>query len=139
MKTAYLSLGSNVGDREKMLRSALAALETERLKVVRVSSIYETEPQNLKAQGWFLNLVAEIETSLFPKQLLARVQRVVKLLGMVNATPGFGDHPKVINGCSDLFVAVFGDAGKHARLAVGMGSLPGNISVEIEAIFQIGD
>ena len=64
-----------------MLRSALAALETERLKVVRVSSIYETEPQNLKAQGWFLNLVAEIETSLFPKQLLARVQRVEQELG----------------------------------------------------------
>ena len=68
---------------------------------------------------------------------LGRVRRVVKLLGMVNATPVFGDHPKVINGCSDLFVAVFGDAGKHARSAVGMGSLPGNITVEIEAILQV--
>ena len=68
---------------------------------------------------------------------LGRVRRVVKLLGMVNATPTFGDHPKVIDGCSDLFVGVFSDAGKHARSAVGMGSLPGNISVEIEAIFQI--
>ena len=68
---------------------------------------------------------------------LGRVRRVVKLLGMVNAVPTFGDHPKVINGCSDLFVKVFGDAGKHARSAVGMGSLPGNISVEIEAIFQV--
>ena len=68
---------------------------------------------------------------------LGRVRRVVKVLGMVNATPSFGDHPKVINGCSDLFVNVFGDAGKHARSAVGMGSLPGNMSVEIEAIFQV--
>lgn len=68
---------------------------------------------------------------------LGRVRQVVKVLGMVNAIPTFGDHPKVINGCSDLFVGVFGDAGKHARSAVGMGSLPGNMSVEIEAIFQV--
>ncbi len=68
---------------------------------------------------------------------LGRVRRVVKVLGMVNAIPTFGDQPKVINGCSDLFVAVFGDAGRHARSAVGMGSLPANISVEIEVIFQV--
>jgi len=83
-----------------------------------------------------LNLLAVAHMALGD---LARVQRVVKVLGMVNAIPTFGDHPKVINGCSDLFVEVFGDAGKHARSAVGMGSLPGNISVEIEAIFQIRD
>lgn len=70
---------------------------------------------------------------------LGRVRRVVKLLGMVNGTPEFMDHPKVINGASDLFVAVFGDAGRHARSAVGMGSLPGNITVEIEAILEIAD
>ena len=68
---------------------------------------------------------------------LGRVRRVVKVLGMVNGIPEFAEHPKVINGCSDLFVGVFGDAGKHARSAVGMGSLPGNISVEIEVIFQV--
>jgi HAE1 family hydrophobic/amphiphilic exporter-1 len=68
---------------------------------------------------------------------LGRVRRVVKVLGMVNGIPTFADHPKVINGCSDLFVNVFGDAGKHARSAVGMGSLPGNITVEIEVIFQV--
>jgi enamine deaminase RidA (YjgF/YER057c/UK114 family) len=62
---------------------------------------------------------------------------VIKVLGMVNATPEFGDHPKVINGCSDLFVAVLGDKGRHARSAVGMGSLPNGISVEIEAIIRI--
>ena len=58
----------------------------------------------------------------------------LKVLGMVNAAPDFGDHPKVINGCTDLFVEVFGDNGRPARSAVGMGSLPGDISVEIEAI-----
>jgi enamine deaminase RidA (YjgF/YER057c/UK114 family) len=67
---------------------------------------------------------------------LDRVE-VVKVLGMVNATPEFGDHPKVINGCSDLFVAVLGDRGRHARSAVGMGSLPGGITVEIEVIIRL--
>ncbi len=69
---------------------------------------------------------------------LDNVKRVVKLLGMVNGVPEFGDHPKVINGCSDLFVEVFGDRGRHARSAVGMGSLPNNITVEIEAIIEVG-
>ena len=69
---------------------------------------------------------------------LDRVKRVVKVLGMVNAEPDFHDQPKVINGCSDLFVEVFGDAGRHARSAVGMGSLPNGIPVEIEAIVEIG-
>jgi enamine deaminase RidA (YjgF/YER057c/UK114 family) len=65
------------------------------------------------------------------------VTRVVKVLGMVNAVSEFTDHPKVINGCSDLFVEVFGEQGRHARSAVGMGSLPFGISVEIEAIFEV--
>jgi enamine deaminase RidA (YjgF/YER057c/UK114 family) len=67
---------------------------------------------------------------------LGRVRRVVKLLGMVNSTPEFGKQPYVINGCSDLFVEVFGEIGRHARSAVGM-MLPGNITVEIEAIFEV--
>ena len=68
---------------------------------------------------------------------LGRVARVVKVLGMVNAVPDFTGHPHVINGASDLFVSVFGEAGRHARSAVGMGSLPGNITVEIEAILEV--
>lgn len=69
---------------------------------------------------------------------LDRVQRVVKVLGMVNCTPDFLDHPMVINGCSELFADVFGpENGIGARSAVGMGSLPGNIAVEIEAIFEL--
>ena len=67
---------------------------------------------------------------------LSRVEAVIKLLGMVNAEPDFGDHPKVINGCSDLLVEALGDAGRHARSAVGMGSLPSGIIVEIEAILM---
>ena len=68
---------------------------------------------------------------------LDRVERVVKVLSMVNGTPEFGDQPKVINGCSDLFVEAFGDKGRHARSAVGMGSLPSGIPVEIEAIVEV--
>ena len=69
---------------------------------------------------------------------LSRVE-VLKVLGMVNGVPDFADHPKVINGCSDLFVAVLGDRGRHARSAVGMGSLPNGISVEIEAVMRVHD
>jgi enamine deaminase RidA (YjgF/YER057c/UK114 family) len=68
---------------------------------------------------------------------LRRVKRIVKVVGFVNATPDFKDHPFVINGCSDLLVEVFGDAGKHARTAVGVASLPFGISVEIEATVEV--
>ncbi len=69
---------------------------------------------------------------------LDKVVRLVKVLGMVNSTTDYTDHPKVINGFSDLMVEVFEDAGRGARSAVGMGSLPGNIAVEVEAIFEVG-
>lgn len=70
---------------------------------------------------------------------LRKVKRVVKVLGMVNATPDFTDHPKVINGFSDLMVQVFGERGKHARAAVGMGSLPFGMTVEVEMVVEIED
>ncbi len=68
---------------------------------------------------------------------LARVKRIVRVFGMVNAPPGFGEQPEVINGASDLLVEVFGERGKHARAAVGMVSLPRNIAVEIEMVVEI--
>ncbi|GAB4138340.1 MAG: RidA family protein [Planctomycetaceae bacterium] len=68
---------------------------------------------------------------------LDRIARIVKVLGMVNAAPDFGRHPTVINGFSDLMVEIFGENGRAARSAVGMGSLPGNIAVEIEAILEL--
>ena len=67
---------------------------------------------------------------------LAKVE-VLKLLGMVNGVPEFGEQPKVINGCSDLLVEVLGERGRHARSAVGMGSLPHNMTVEIEAVMRV--
>ena len=81
-----------------------------------------------------LNLIAVMQAELGD---LDRVRRIVKVLGMVNGTPEFTDQPKVINGCSDLFVEIFGDRGRHARSAVGMGSLPNDITVEIECIVEV--
>lgn len=82
-KTAYLSLGSNVGEREKHLESAVSLLAGPRLRVLRVSPVYETEPRDLPGQDMFLNLVLEAETELFPRQLLARAQEVEQRLGRV--------------------------------------------------------
>ena len=82
-----------------------------------------------------LSLIAVMKAELGD---LDRVKRIVKVLGMVNAVTEFGEQPEVINGCSDLFVEVFGERGRHARSAVGMGSLPRGIPVEIEVIVEIG-
>jgi enamine deaminase RidA (YjgF/YER057c/UK114 family) len=86
------------------------------------------------AQLTMLNLLATIKAELGD---LDRVTRVVKLTGMVNAIPSFGEHPQVINGASDLLVKVFGDKGKHARAAFGVGSLPMNTCVEIEMVVEV--
>lgn len=81
-----------------------------------------------------LNLLMNMRAALGS---LDKVDTILKVLGMVNATPDFTQHPAVINGCTDLFTDVFGDSGRPARSAVGMGSLPGNIAVEVEAIVLI--
>lgn len=97
---------------------------------------FSTEEGYDHARTVGLTLIAVMRAEL---GTLDRVARIVKVLGMVNATPDFAEHPKVINGCSDLFVEVFGDRGKHARSAVGMGSLPSQIPVEIECIVEVSD
>lgn len=68
---------------------------------------------------------------------LDRIRRCVKVTAFVNAVPGFTQHPEIANGASDLFVEVLGDAGRHARAAVGAGSLPRNVAVEVEAVFEL--
>ena len=87
MKTAYLSLGSNSGDRGTALQEAIRLLDAPDLQVRRVSSIWETEPQERRDQPWFLNLVLEAETSLMPRQLLARVQKIERRLGRKRLAP----------------------------------------------------
>ena len=81
MKTIYLGLGSNVGEREAWLQSAVDLLHSRDLRILRISPAYETEPQGRRNQRWFLNAVAEAETELFPLQLLRRIGRVEKELG----------------------------------------------------------
>lgn len=81
MKTAFISLGSNAGDRETNLRRALELVETGGVRVVTRSSVYQTAPQDLRNQAWFLNLVVQVETPLFPLQLLHLLQRIEAQLG----------------------------------------------------------
>ena len=101
----------------------------------RVGSEVDQEAGYVAARQTGLAILATLRSKL---GTLDRVKRLVKTLGMVNAAPDFKDHPKVINGYSELMSEVFGaDAGVGARSAIGMGSLPGNISVEIEAIFEV--
>jgi enamine deaminase RidA (YjgF/YER057c/UK114 family) len=100
----------------------------------KVGRDYTVEEAYQHARSVGLDLLAVMRQELGS---LDKVKRVVKVLGMVNAVPEFEDQPKVINGCSDLFVEVLGERGKHARSAVGMGSLPMGIPVEIEAIVEV--
>ncbi|SNR38547.1 RidA family protein [Paracoccus sediminis] len=81
-----------------------------------------------------LSLIAQLKAAVGD---LDQVRRVVKLTGFVNSTPDFTDQPKVVNGCSDLMVEVFGDAGRHARAAVSAAALPLGVAVEVEAIFEV--
>jgi len=99
----YLSLGSNIGDRERNLRDAVDLLAEPQLRAVRVSSFYETEPLDVHDQPWFLNAVVEAETDLFPKQLLARVQRIEQVLGRRRLKP---KGPRTI----DIDILLYGGA-----------------------------
>ncbi|NBN63751.1 RidA family protein [Pannonibacter tanglangensis] len=81
-----------------------------------------------------INIIAQTKAAIGD---LEKVVRIVKLVGMVNSTPDFTDQPKVINGCSDFLVDVFGDKGRHARSAVSVASLPFGVAVEIEAVIEV--
>ena len=105
------------------------------IKVVpKVGREVSVEEAYADARTVGIGLIGVMKTALGD---LSRVKRVVKVLGMVNATSEYGSQPEVINGCSDLFVEVFGERGKHARSAVGMASLPMDIPVEIEGEVEI--
>lgn len=103
MKTVYLGLGSNLGDREAMLQAAVRALESPRLHIRRLSPIYETEPMDVPGQHWFLNLVAEAETDLFPLQLLHRTSKIESQLGRRRVAP---KGPRTI----DIDIVLYGNA-----------------------------
>ncbi len=101
----------------------------------KVDSEVSVEEAYAAARSVGLQILATAQQALGS---LDRISKTVKVLGMVNADPDFGQHPQVINGCSDLLVEVLGEAGRHTRSAVGFVSLPNNICVEIEATFEVG-
>jgi 2-amino-4-hydroxy-6-hydroxymethyldihydropteridine diphosphokinase len=103
MKKVYLALGSNLGDRAAILRDAITQMESEELHVLRTSGVYETEPREIVDQPWFLNQVAEVETSLFPRQLLMRLKRLEIALGR---RPSLPKGPRAI----DIDILLYGDA-----------------------------
>jgi enamine deaminase RidA (YjgF/YER057c/UK114 family) len=111
-------------------------LPGKKLPTGKVGRDFTVEQAYVHARETGLSLIAVMKAELGD---LDRVKRIVKVLGMVNAAPEFGRHPEVINGCSDLMVEVFGDRGRHARSAVGVGSLPRGIPVEIEVIVEVQD
>jgi enamine deaminase RidA (YjgF/YER057c/UK114 family) len=106
------------------------------LPVGKIGRDFSIEQGYRLARDTGLNLISVMKAELGD---LDKVTRIVKVLGMVNATSEYGHQPEIINGCSDLFVEVFGERGKHARSAVGMGSLPRGIPVEIEVIVEVAD
>src|SRR5580692_3273563 len=103
MKTVYLGLGSNIGDRQAMLQTAVRALESPRLHILRLSPVYETEPMDVPGQAWFLNMVAEAQTDLFPLQLLHRTAAIEAQLGRRRIAP---KGPRTI----DIDILLFGNA-----------------------------
>ena len=118
------------------LSSKGSPLRNDMAVVPKVGREISTDEARQHARDVGLHLIATMQAALGD---LSRVRRVVKLLGMVNAVPDFMQHTEVINGCSDLLVEVFGDAGRHTRSAVGVGSLPRGFAVEIEAVVSIKD
>ncbi len=102
----------------------------------KVGAEVGAEDAKAAARACALALIAQLRVAAGGD--LDRVAQVVKLTGFVNAAPGFAEHPAVINGASDLMVDVFGDAGRHARAAVGVASLPMDAQVEVEGIFRLG-
>ncbi len=103
MKTVYLGLGSNVGDRRAQLQNALKALNSGDVEVTGVSPVYETEPQGLREQPWFLNMVVEAHTSLFPLQLLTRIEEIEKQFGRRRMIP---NGPRTL----DIDILLYGRA-----------------------------
>jgi 2-amino-4-hydroxy-6-hydroxymethyldihydropteridine diphosphokinase len=103
LKTIYLSLGSNMGDRLALLRKAIESLPGAGVEVLRTSSVYETEPIGLREQGWFLNIIVECRTELFPLQLLRRLKKIELALGRKRIVP---NGPRTI----DIDIILYGRA-----------------------------
>jgi enamine deaminase RidA (YjgF/YER057c/UK114 family) len=125
---------AGVREGDLLFLSGQGPVTPEGRKVGKVGRDVSVEQAYAHARLTGLNLLAQIKALLGS---LDAVSRIVKVYGMVNAAEDFAEHPAVIDGCSDLLVETFGEAGRHARSAVGMSSLPGGITVEIEAVVAV--
>ncbi|MCE8016238.1 RidA family protein [Halomonas sp. MCCC 1A17488] len=103
----------------------------------KIGAEFDLETGKLAAQACALNLLASLNDAVGGD--MNRIVRCVRMNGFVNVGPGFHDVPLVINGASELFIALFGESGRHARTAIGVATLPGNAAVEVESIFEIRD
>jgi 2-amino-4-hydroxy-6-hydroxymethyldihydropteridine diphosphokinase len=108
LKTVYLGLGSNLGDRREHLSRARALLQSPDVRIARASSIYETEPRDFPNQPWFLNQVVEVQTTLFPRQLLARTQKIEREMGRKRTVD---KGPRVI----DIDILLYGESVVHTE------------------------
>lgn len=126
----YLSTGNLL-----FLTGQLCHWNGERLFIGKLGTEFDIEAGQKAARVCGLNLIAQLQVALGGD--LDRVVRTVRLAGYVNSAPDFYGQSQVMNGASDLFIEVFGNAGKHTRLAVGVSALPYNVAVEVEGIFEI--
>jgi enamine deaminase RidA (YjgF/YER057c/UK114 family) len=122
-------------DKMVYLSGQVTRVDGRLLHVGKVGGGLSIEEGQQAARVCALNLLSQLKAACGGD--LDRVERCVRLTGYVNCTPDFGEQPTVINGASDLMVAVFGDAGRHARTALGVGSLPKGVACEVEAIFKL--
>ncbi len=104
LKRVFLALGSNLGDRQQNLESALAALEASGVHIIQRSAFYETEPQDFKEQPWFINMAVEVETSFFPIQLLTLLQRIEREMGRIRGREAVPKGPRTI----DIDILLYG-------------------------------
>jgi enamine deaminase RidA (YjgF/YER057c/UK114 family) len=110
-------------------------LNGQKMHIGKVGDTYTIEQGIEAAKACALNILAQADTAVGGDW--SKIKRLIKLGGFVNCVPDFTEHPKVINGASDLIVGVLGDIGKHTRFAVGAPSLPFGVAVEIEALFEL--
>ncbi|MFN5054611.1 MAG: RidA family protein [Bacteroidota bacterium] len=144
-----LELGIQLGEMKAPIANYVKAVQTG--KLLYLSGHIPDEVPGKKTRGKLgvqlsveegreaarLTVISLLSTLQYYAKNLNNIKRIVKVTGMVNADPAFTQHPAVINGCSDLLVAIFGEKGKHARSAIGMSSLPMDAAVEIEMIVEL--
>jgi enamine deaminase RidA (YjgF/YER057c/UK114 family) len=124
-----------ISGKQLFISGQIPFLNGQKMHQGKVGDSFTTEQGIEAAKACALNILAQADAAVGGDW--SKIKRLIKLGGFVNCTPGFVDHPKVINGASDLIVGVLGDSGKHTRFAVGANALPLGVAVEIDALFEL--